>query len=104
MKTHKYQVILEFESQQPLTPIKKALIQCENVIDYLYSSNKLTPNDHYVYGSEKITYKKLGTGVLPDDYFGDEDDEECQCHETGRHSTDDCPLLQAFLNDRRNTK
>ena len=54
-KTHMYEVTLQVSFEKPQAKYKKSLIQYENLVQYLFENG----NNDFVYGSDKLTIKKL---------------------------------------------
>ena len=64
MKTHKYQLVIEFESEKPIMKHSNALVQFENGLGYFVETlfdgkNPSSINDSFVYGTGKTALKKL---------------------------------------------
>lgn len=63
MKTHKYSVTIEFESEIPVKLVDQGLVQFENALPYFLdpksSRQKESVNNTFVYGSGKIKLKEI---------------------------------------------
>ena len=59
MKTHKYQLIIEFESERAVKAICSNLTQYENGLCYFVEIPKVSINETFVYGTGKTKLKKI---------------------------------------------